>query len=68
MKKNSRRFLLQPPKLCDECAVEIHEFLFKIERIFESRFGAQINRYYQQRSHKNLLPPDPRQCLDDPPF
>ena len=68
MKKNSRRLLIQPPKLRDECAVETHEFLYKIERIFESRFGAQINRYYQQRSHKNLLLPDPRQCLDDPPF
>lgn len=35
-----------PGHLSDESAVEISEFLEEITRVFESRYYAQIQRYY----------------------
>ncbi len=58
------------PPICDEAVVEIHDFLNDFLRLFESHYGAQIHRFYEDRSYKNLVHPNPRTRPpdDDPPF
>lgn len=58
------------PALSDEAAVQILDFIHDVLDRFESRYGNQIHRYYDDRSRHNLLKPD-RDCsasTDDPPF
>ena len=58
------------PTLSDESAVELSEFLQEFILLFESHYFGQIHRFYQQRSHDNLVQPDvdPPPASDDPPF
>ena len=58
------------PSICDEAVVEIHDFLNDFLRVFESHYGAQIHRFYENRSYQNLVHPNPqtRPPEDDPPF
>jgi len=64
-----------PVEICltsisDEAVVEIHNFLNDFLRLFESHYGAQIHRFYNDRSFDNLVHPNPhtRPPHDDPPF
>ena len=56
------------PPLSDEAVVEIHDFLHDVLAVFESRYGYQIHRYYDDRSQHNLIETDRNLPLDDPPF
>lgn len=56
------------PPLSDEAAVEIQNFLYDVLDLFESRYGDQIHRYYQDQSQHNLVAPEQNLPLDDPPF
>jgi hypothetical protein len=62
--------LLEPrlPPLSDEAAVEILDFLHAVLNAFESRYSAQLRRYYDDRSRHNLIEPDRNVTADDPPF
>lgn len=59
---------LRLPPLSDEAVVEILDFLHNILTVFESRYGEQIHRYYDDRSQHNLIEPDRNLPTDDPPF
>ena len=56
------------PPLSDEAVVEIHDFLHDVLTVFESRYGDQIHRYYDDRSQHNIIEPDRNLTADDPPF
>jgi len=56
------------PPLSDEAVVEIHDFLHHVLTTFESRYGDQIYRYYDDRSQHNLIETDQNLPADDPPF
>ena len=56
------------PPLSDEAAVEILDFLHAVLSAFESRYSAQVRRYYDDRSRHNLIEPDRNLTTDDPPF
>lgn len=58
------------PSLCDEAVVEIHRFLNDFLLLFESRYGAQIHRFHQDRSYENLVQPDLFRTINphEPPF
>lgn len=56
------------PSLSDEAVVEILDFLYEVLTVFESRYGDQIHRYYQDRSQHNINGPERNLPLDDPPF
>ena len=58
------------PIISDETVVEIHDFLQDFLQIFESHYGAQIHRFYEDRSFANLVHPNPlaRPPDHDPPF
>jgi hypothetical protein len=56
------------PPLSDEAVVEIQNFLYDVLDVFESRYGDQIHRYYEDRSQHNLVGPERNLPLDDPPF
>jgi hypothetical protein len=54
--------------LSDEAAVEILDFLQVFTMDFESRYGYQIRRYYDQRSSHNIVRINLSAAADDPPF
>lgn len=54
-------------QLSDESAVEILDFLQIFISNFESRYGDQIRRYYDQHSRHNIVQVTPV-ITDDPPF
>ena len=56
------------PLLSDEAVVEIQNFLYDVLTTFESRYGIQIHRYYEDRSQHNLINTDRNLPADDPPF
>jgi len=56
------------PHLCEDCAVEILDFLYDFLTVFESRYGDQIRHYYDDRSDHNPIEPDLNLPADDPPF
>ena len=56
------------PPLSDEAAVEILDFLHTVLSAFESRYSAQLRRYYDDQSRHNLIEPDRNVTADDPPF
>lgn len=56
------------PALSDEATVEILDFLHGVLTSFESRYSAQIHRYYEDRSRHNLIEPNRNFTPDDPPF
>ena len=68
MCENNQPPELRLPPLSDEAVVEIHDFLHDVLTVFESRYGDQIHRYYDDRSQHNLIEPDRNLPTDDPPF
>ena len=56
------------PPLSDEAVVEIYDFLHDVLTEFESRYGDQIHRYYDDRTQYNLIEPEQNLPADDPPF
>ncbi len=54
--------------LSDEAAVEILDFLQVFTTDFEIRYGAQIRRYYDDRSRHNIVRSNPSVVSGDPPF
>jgi len=56
------------PRLSDEAAVEIYLFIEHLFLLFESRYGDQIRRHFDDLSQHNLIGPDFDSPLDDPPF
>ena len=60
----------QMPPLSDEGVIEILHFLEQIMRQFESRYFAQIHRYYQSQPRENLIvePAGTQLTGDDPQF
>ena len=56
------------PPLCDDCAIAILDFLYDLLTVFESRYGDQIRRYYDDRSDHNPIETDPNLTADDLPF
>lgn len=72
MRPDSRPVKIRLPPISDEAIVEIHDFLYDFIDLFESHYGAQIHRFYEDRSRHNLVPPDPAVHTsdedDDPPF
>jgi len=59
---------LRLPHLSDDSAVEILDFLYDVLTVFESRYGDQIRRYYDEHSQHNLIESDQHLPDDDPPF
>ena len=70
MRPESRPVKICLPPLSDEAAVEIRDFLYDFIERFVSRYGAQIHRFYHDRSPQNDGPHHPRAHApdDDPPF
>ena len=58
------------PPLSDEAVVEIRDFLYDCIECFESHYGAQIHRFYDERSAHNIVQHHPcaHAPTDDPPF
>lgn len=56
------------PRLSDDAAVQIHDFIHHVLDLFEARYGDQIHRYYDERSVHNMIQSDPSPDTDDPPF
>ncbi|MEJ8852752.1 hypothetical protein [Variovorax rhizosphaerae] len=56
------------PQLSDEAAVQIQNFIHHVLDLFEARYGAQIHRFYDDRSRRNMLLSKAPQNIDDPPF
>jgi hypothetical protein len=56
------------PALSDEAAVEILDFLQDVLTIFESHYGTQIRRYYEDHSRHNIIQFDLNLPTKDPPF
>lgn len=56
------------PSLSDEAAVEIYLFIEHVFLMFESRYGDQIRRHFEDISEHNLIGPEFDSPMDDPPF
>ena len=56
------------PKLSDEAAVEIYLFIEHVFLLFESRYGDQIRRHFDDLSQHDLFESDFGSPPDDPPF
>jgi hypothetical protein len=52
------------PRLTDEVAVQIYDFLYQFLNLFEARYGAQIDRFYADLGEDTELDV----TTDDPPF
>jgi hypothetical protein len=70
MRPDSTPVKIRLPPLSDEAVVEIFDFLGDFLRLFETHYGGQIHRFYEDRSFNNLVHPDPSSQTpdDDPPF
>lgn len=70
MRPDSSPVEIRLPPISDEAVVEIHDFLHDFLEIFESHYGAQIHRFYDNRSFANLVHPNAhaRPPNDEPPF
>ena len=56
------------PPLSDDSVIEILDFLYDLLTVFESRYGDQMRRYYDDHSPDNLIEPDQDRPAHDPPF
>ena len=52
------------PRLTDEVAVQIYDFIYQFLNLFEARYGAQIDRFYADLGDDAELDLND----DDPPF
>lgn len=56
------------PRLSDDAVVQIHDFIAHFLDLFEARYGDQIHRYYEDRSHHNIVAARHSPDINDPPF
>ena len=56
------------PRLSDEAAVQIHDFIQHVLEQFERLYGDQVHRFHQDYSRDNLVQTEFNLNLDDPPF
>jgi len=68
MAHRTRPLRIAPPPLSDQAAVDLLEFLHDLVACFESRYFAQIHRFYHERSEHNLRRPVPPPRTDGDPF
>lgn len=68
MLSDHHRRSISLPSLSDEAVVEVLDFLLDFLRLFESHYGSQIHRHYQDRSYHNRIQPDLPLQTDEPPF
>ena len=68
MTHRTRPIHIALPPLSDQGAVDILEFLHNAVACFESRYFDQINRYYADRSERQMCQSDPPPWDDDVPF
>jgi hypothetical protein len=68
MSHDPQRLLAELPVISDESVVEILDFPQAFILGFESFYGGQIRRYYDDRSRANLIRPEPTAPPDAPPF
>ncbi len=70
MRPESCPVKIRLPPLSDEAVVEIRDVLYDFIERFESHYGAQIHRFYEDRSAHNIVQHHPRAHPpdDDPPF
>ena len=66
MTHRTRPLRIAPPPLSDQAAVDLLAFLHDLVAGFEARYGAQIHRYYEERSEHNLRRHVPPLSGDDP--
>ena len=59
MTHRTRPIRIALPPLSDQAAVDILEFLHSAVECFESRYFDQIQRYYADRSERQMCQPDP---------
>jgi hypothetical protein len=52
------------PRLTDEVAVQIYDFIYQFLNLFEARYGAQIDRFYADLGEDTELDVN----TGDPPF
>ncbi len=52
------------PRLGEDAVIQIHDFLHHVLDLFETRYGDQIDRFYQDL-YEQARDPEP-QDLDDP--
>ncbi len=59
--------LVDPPRLSDETASEMREFLYELINAFENQYRNQLQRHYERNQPQR---PNPFEDLDDdsPPF
>lgn len=43
------------PQLSDEATVQIHEFIYALLDLFETRYGDQVHRFYDDLSAHNMI-------------
>lgn len=72
MRPDSRptTFTINLPSLPDELVIEIQDFLFEILELFDTHYGRQIQRFFDDYSGENIVHSSPPASLtdDDPPF
>jgi len=59
---------LSLPRISDDAVVQIHDFIHQILDLFESRYGDQIRRFYEDLGGEGDFGPNGSPNLDDPPF
>ena len=62
------RATIPMPRLSDDAVMQIHDFIEHFLDLFEARYGDQIHRFYEDRSAHNMIDPEPKNGIDDPPF
>jgi len=56
------------PRLSDDAVVQIHDFIHHVLDLFETRYGDQIHRFYEDLYSDCLIEPDNTETAADPPF
>jgi hypothetical protein len=58
------------PKLSDEAVVETRNFIEHMLDLFDTHYGAQVRRFYEDRAEQNMVRPTPLAAHndDDDPF
>jgi hypothetical protein len=70
-KPNSKRRIAKSipmPRLSDDAAIQIHDFLHHILDVFEVCYGDQIHRFYEDLCGSCCANSQSTLNFDDPPF
>ena len=68
-RRDKRTFADIPmPRLSDDAAVQIHDFIHHILDLFEARYGDQIHRFYADLCDDCFIDSGSSLDPDDPPF